>query len=254
MKTLHVLAGAGIASFLLFLVANIPAGFMMNRVEGAMPGAIQTAGVEGTLWNGRVRAIDMTGWQLRNTRWQISVPALFTGRLAADIETRTAGGEITAGVAVSLTGKLMVSDLQASGPLAPLARQFQLPVTGGRYEATIDTLQLVDNWPTALIAGIKMTAVPLNLMGGAGDATGNFSLTFDEASIPEAGPINGLLADDGGQLEISGNFILTPPNNFDLQSKLSARPGAPAEIAQALNLLGPADPEGRREFKMAGSF
>ena len=118
----------------------------------------------------------------------------------------------------------------------------------------MSALDVADNWPTRLIGSAQVTGVPLNIMGNGGGPTGNYAVLFDAEAVPEDGLLSGSLSDDGGPLEVDGSIVLTPPVNYELQAKLRARPGAPADIVQALNLAGPVGPDGRREISIAGTL
>lgn len=249
-RTHATLAGTGIASFVVFLIALLPARVVTDR----FPAAWGAAGPEGTLWNGSLHSIDIAGWRLRETRWRLSPASALLGRLAARIETRVAGGALSTDASVSLSGTVTISELVADGPIAPLARRLNLPVSGGQYEVRIDTLRIADRWPTRLNAAGRVTNVPLVIMGTTAGPTGNYTVRFDADEVPEDGLLTGMLADDGGPIEVAGRIELTPPANYALRTGLKARAGAPAEIARALQFAGPTDADGRREFSLAGSL
>jgi hypothetical protein len=254
MRRNYLLASVGIASFVLFAIINIPASTISSRLEERLPGRIRTGGVEGTIWNGHVRSININGWQLRDMRWELNPAALLLGRLSASIAFRGAGGEITVDASVSVSGAISVRDLEAAGPIAPLAAKFNLPASGGQYRLRLSALDITDAWPTSLVGSGQVTGVPLNILGGAGGPTGNYTVVFNAETVPKDGRLSGTLSDDGGPIEVDGNIVLTPPMNYAVQAQLKARPNASTEITRALSFAGPAGPDGRREFSMAGSL
>ncbi len=249
-----LLAIAGIASFLLFVIARIPAGLIINPIGESLAGLVQFGGIEGTVWSGSVRSIDMNGWQLRNTSWDMNPAALLLGRMSTHFATRIAGSELTTDASVSVTGTISIRDLETTGPIVPIAANFNLPATGGRYQIRLSALNISDAWPTRLIGSVQVIDVPVTVVGDATGPTGNYTIVFNAESVPDDGQLTGALTDDGGPVEITGNIVLTPPNNYTLQAKLKARPGAPVEITQALNFAGPVDPDGHHEFSMTGSL
>ena len=91
-------------------------------------------------------------------------------------------------------------------------------------------------------------------MGDSTGPKGNYAAEFDTETVPQDGRLTGAVSDDGGPVEVGGNIVLTPPGDYELQAKLKARPGAPADITSALSLAGPAGPDGRREVSLAGSL
>lgn len=249
MQTRTRLIVAGIVSCVFFIIVFAPASVITNR----LPGKFRLAGVDGTLWNGHIRSLDIDGWQLRDTRWNLHPTALLLGRFSASVATRIAGGEISADASISIFGAISIRDLEAAGPIAPLAVKLNLPVTGGRYQVHMTELLVTDGWPEMVVGTARVTGVPLNIMGSDGP-TGGYTVSFDTESVVEDGRISGLLADDGGPIEVGGTIVLTPPANYAVQAKLKARPGAPAEITQALMLVGPVGPDGRRDIALSGSL
>ena len=67
-------------------------------------------------------------------------------------------------------------------------------------------------------------------------------------------PLTGLLSDAGGPLEIAGTVTFTPPRSYELTGKAKPRPEAPPELRNALQMLGPATPDGAHDLSVAGSF
>lgn len=249
-RTKFLLVGAGITSFVLFTLVFTPASTVTNR----LPASVRIGGVEGTLWSGQARSVVVSGWQLHDTRWDLNPLALLLGRLSARVSTQVAGGKATGNASVSLFGNVAVSDLDATGSLAPIAAQLKLPVTGGQYQIGLTQLDVTDGWPTSLIGSVKVTDVPLNIIGTAGGPTGSYAVVFDADTVAEDGRLTGLLSDDGGPIEVGGNVVLTPPANYELQAKVKPRPNAPADMTRALTLFAPAGQDGRHELSMAGSL
>jgi general secretion pathway protein N len=246
----YLFIGIGFAAFILFTLTSIPASVLTNQ----LPDTIRLSGVSGSLWNGAARSINITNWQLRDVHWDLNPVALLAGRLAANISAEVAGGEINSDASINLFGAISVSNLNAAGPIVPLATQMKIPVSGGRYQIELAALEIAADWPTSLIGFVKVIDVPLNIMGGGGGETGNYAVTFDAETVPEDGRLSGTLSDDGGPVEVGGVIKLTPPGNYEVQAKVKARQNAPKDIAQALTLIGPTGSDGKREFSMAGTF
>ena len=79
-------------------------------------------------------------------------------------------------------------------------------------------------------------------------------MAFDDVPAGEDGLIVGRLTDLSGPLAMRGTIDLRPPSNYELRALLKAGPGAPNEIVQSMQLLGPPDPDGFREFVISGSL
>jgi len=250
----YLLAGAGIASFVFFTLASIPAGVLTGLLEKNTSAGMHPGGIEGTVWHGRINSLDIGGWRLRNTSWNVNPAALLLGRISANIGTRFSGSELTADASISVTGSVSVRDLDAAGQIAPIAARFNLPVTGGHYRIQVTALDISDAWPTSLLGSLHVTGVPITVGGGATGPTGSYTVVFDDESVPENGQLLGTLSDDDGPVEVGGNIVLMPPKNYAIRAKLKARPDAPVEITQVLKFAGPLDSNGRHDFSMAGSL
>jgi hypothetical protein len=94
----------------------------------------------------------------------------------------------------------------------------------------------------------------LTLAGVGSGPEGSYQVSFADEETPEQGFLTGVLTDLSGPLEIDGVVILGPPSNYDISARVRARPGTPAEIVNALALLGQVGADGTRELSIAGSL
>lgn len=96
----------GAALYLATLVVTMPASWVSRAVERASAQKLQLRSPAGTLWagSGRLHAVARLGppIELGELRWRTAWPALFTGRLAADVSLGEGGR--AARIEVSLTG------------------------------------------------------------------------------------------------------------------------------------------------------
>ena len=254
MRRTYLLTGAGIVSFILFLIISIPANTIASQVKLFEPWNVQMAGVDGTAWNGRIRSLSFNGFQLFDTHWELNPAALLLGRLSAIISARSAVGEISFAGTVSVFGSIAIHDLKVAGPVAPIAGLLNLPVTAGRYQFHGSALNIISAWPTSFVGTGQVTDVPLNFMDDSSGPTGSYMIVFNTESVPADGRLVGTLSDQDGPVEVDGNIELTPPMNYALKIKLKAQPGAPTEITRALSFAGPPGPDGRHEISFAGSL
>jgi hypothetical protein len=82
---------------------------------------------------------------------------------------------------------------------------------------------------------------------------GSYELRFDDAPRND-GAIAGQLRDLGGPLAVSGTLLVRNGNEYQLSGLAAARAEANPELAKAVEFLGPSDPQGRRQYSLAGSF
>lgn len=245
------LIGLAAATFLVFLIALLPARTVFALF---MPDSVQGFGVDGSLWNGSARIINVSGQQLRNTEWDLALSKVLLGQLGGDIKTRWGGGFAEGNASVGLTGAVRLSDAQV-GLNATMLSSLGIPDIGGQISLQIGQLVLQDNWPTELTGRGEIRNLSSPLMGsGASDLIGNVAIEFDTATETEADTVTGRITDIGGPLEIRGTLILTPPGNYDLDTRIKARSSAPKALRDNLKFLGTPEADGSHIFKLAGSI
>ncbi|MEE4184470.1 MAG: type II secretion system protein N [Gammaproteobacteria bacterium] len=251
--TLHrKLALAGLALLLAFVIMLFPARTAFGWFA---PAGVSAFGIEGTVWRGRARIINAGGLQLRNTEWDLSVLRLFTGRLAGDINTRWSGGFLEGYGALGIGGAISLRDATLNIDVGMLEGLVGIGDIGGQLAARLVELELIDNWPVRLIGTGEIRDLSSALMGqGVPQTVGSIGFEFDTTTETARDVVTGQLRDIGGPLELSGTLVLTPPGDYDLKTRIKARPNAPPALQNNLSFLGPAEPDGTRFFQLAGSI
>lgn len=250
MSQRNVLMAAGVGCFVVFVLALAPARLMTTLVPSQMATISDTSG---TLWNGTAQSVSVAGLQLREVKWDLHALALLLGRLSLTLDAKWGDGYVQGDAAIGLTGSLRLRDVRIAGPLGPVMQRMNLR-GDGELAADFAALDVADQWPTRVIGTVRVGRVPLNVLGVAGTATGNYRLEFDIEEVTDDGAIPGVLSDGGGPLEILGELRLTPPRNYTVQARVKARPDAPSDLVTGLMLVGPKQPDGSHEFLMSGSL
>lgn len=250
MRQMRLLAGAGLAALLVSLVALLPARVVLG-VVGLPAGA--ASGVSGTAWSGTADRLTLEGVTLGPVRWNVQPSRLLVGQLAADIEATLPDGFANGRIALGVGGMLAISDLEAAAPLSWLAPA--AGAAGGQVAARFEELALDAGRIETARGTLKVAGVVLPIpTAGPRLGAGTYSVAFDAEALDSGEPLTGLLSDDGGPLEITGRVTFTPPRSYELTGKAKPRPEAPPELRDALNMLGPAMPDGAHDLSVAGSF
>ncbi|MBT8444142.1 MAG: type II secretion system protein N [Gammaproteobacteria bacterium] len=251
MSRRNLLIAVGVAGFLVFAVALVPA-----RIIGAVlpAGPITISDTSGTLWSGTARSVRVAGFELQDVSWDVHVLSLLIGRLSLSIDGKWGAGFVRGDIATGIGGALRVRDLRVAGPLAPVLRLMNMRGSGGELSIDIAELDIEDQWPTRVVGTVGVGRLPFSMLGIPGGSMGNYGLEFDIPEVAEDGVIPGTLMDKGGPLEVVGELRLTPPQDYGIQARLKARPDAPPELTQGLMLAGPKLPDGSHEFEMTGSL
>jgi hypothetical protein len=120
----------------------------------------------------------------------------------------------------------------------------------GQLQVDLASAQFTQGRPEGLAGTIAVQALrqvspPLQF--------GNYTLRF--TTPPDAeGRQRGELSDAGGPLAISGTVTLGKDGQYEIEGTAAGREGAPPDLVQVLELLGPPDSTGRRPFSVAGTF
>jgi hypothetical protein len=255
MQRSHGLIVAGIAAFLLFLVAQLPARVAVGWLA---PEPSRITGATGTLWRGSMTSADMGALRLGATRWTLSPWALFALRLSGDVETSIGAAEAGGAVSMGVGGRMSCTGCRYEGPVATLRALVPVAQTlDGILRLDLQTLDVRDGWPRRILANATLSGVPIVGAGavpGPQTPRGDFEASVSADPVPEDGTLIVAVKDAGGPLRLEGDLRVKPPGLYEFAGRAQARADAPAEFVNALSLLGPRGPDGSTEISVAGSF
>ena len=241
---------AGLCVFFVFVVsiiAHIPAPLILNNI--ALPQGIVLEGVEGTIWDGKIKRLSYDGQSLGNFDWQIRSVFLLLGKAEAKVR-------FGRGSDVSIQGKGTVGysffgpyaeNFIASVPAGELMRfapSVPVPVDiEGRVELNVNSFHyqapycesgkgsLVWNTESVEtpVGSLKLGPVIANLSCQNNDLTVSGEQQSDEVQSSFAATLNG----DGNY---TAKAWFKPASNF------------PSELKQQLKWL-PSQPDGDGKFQ-----
>ncbi len=241
------LRSAVVLSVLIFAVTvlvRLPARWL----AGLLPPPVQCEQPSGTLWNGACGELRAGTYGLRDVSWRVHPAALLRMRLAADLNSQDPAARGHGGVEVARSGEVAIRDLVASLPVQ--SSPGMLPVlVRGQLELALPAARIVGGRLAALrgrinVQQLQVISPPAEL--------GGYELQF--APQPEGAPMLGELRDLNGPLSVNGRLRLTSSGAYELDGTVAARAQASADLIQALQLLGPPDAQGRRQFSLAGTL
>lgn len=247
MKRLWPLIALGVGAFVILALVTLPASIVLSRLGSS---GVTASGVSGSIWNGKAQVLLIRGTNVGSVEWDLHVLPLFTLHLNADVKVTRPDGFASTGLSVGPGGKVTLKGLTAALPLSAI----NLPqLTGwvGQVNAKFARVTLENGWPTSLDG--TLDAVDVTGPARRPANVGSYRVVFDPATAtPEL--LQGAISDAGnGPLQIAGTFKLKPDRSYELDALVAARPGAPQNLTRALEFLGPPDPQGRRQFSMAGA-
>lgn len=233
--------------FVSFLVLTLPARHVLGWIGG---GQLAVQGVEGSAWRGRVFRLAVNQQAVGPLVWQFDPLMLLMGRTEyrVYVQSGSGGGELRTGV--SLLGTRYVRDAQLSIPAADLAKQLRLNLVAlaGNFQTDIQDLGFTTDWIDALEGQIVWQGAQIQQPSQV--ALGNLQM---QLSLRET-QIVGVLSDQGGPLDLSGEVVIGQDKTYRLNALVKARDGADPQLQQALQMLGNPDAQGRYTLQLSGAL
>ncbi|MEO8443421.1 MAG: type II secretion system protein N [Gammaproteobacteria bacterium] len=250
MRQFRLLAGAGAAAFLLAVIVMLPARVVLSGI-GLPPGLVSH--VAGTIWRGSAGRVSLGSLAFGPVSWSALPARLLTGQLAADFDATVPDGFAKGRVALALGNRVTLRDLTAAAPLSWLAPG--VAAGGGQLTTRFEQLTIRAGRVTSAVGKLELAGVVLPIpTTGPQLGPGTYAVTFAADNLAADQPLTGELKDAGGPLEIAGTVTITPPRSYEVSGTAKPRPGAPPELRDALQMLGPATPDGGHVLSLAGTF
>ncbi|MBX3704227.1 MAG: type II secretion system protein N [Steroidobacteraceae bacterium] len=242
-----LLVAAGVAAFLVFVIARVPAHQLASR----LPGGIAMQGVGGTIWSGRASQLAVNGAPIGALEWSCRPWRLLALKWSCRVNLRPAGGALVAELSGGLDGELLATGLSGQVPLAAFEGMATPPGWSGSLELDVERLRIVARRP--IEAAGKLFVRSLKAPGPGGPLLGDFELTVGEGAVG-TDTLTGRLRDLGGPLRVRGAIELRPDGSYLLSGEVAPGPGAGPAIFDTLAFLGPPDELGRRPFAIEGTL
>lgn len=235
-----------IVLFALTVLVRAPASWLV----AAAPRSIDCQSPSGSMWSGSCGSLRAPGMTLEAVSWTLHPWSLALAQLDLDLRTADARAPARARVSMTPGGKLRLRDLHAELPVDAGFLPLFPPGWSGQVQLALESIE----FDHGRLAGLRGTVVARSLaQAHPAMPFGSYELRFDGAGRAD-GAIVGALRDLGGPLAVSGTLTIRNGHEYELNGLASTRPEATAELAKAVEFLGPADAQGRRAYSLAGSF
>lgn len=242
MKSKRFIA-VGVATFVAGIVLMFPA---RTAYTWFAPPELRLSGFSGTIWSGAASEGHVSGIYLHGLKWKISPLSILGARIMYAIEAGTAFGPVSGRAGMNASGAIVIEDLDSTLAVQQFRDLFQLQGFDGTLDVHLESLVLRDGVPTEAKGTIRLS----NLMARqlSPNAIGDFQADF---SSDDDG-IVGSVEDLGGVLDVAGIIRIGNDRNYSFIGKVAASPDAPRGLSDQLQMLGPADDRGQREFRIEG--
>ena len=214
----------------------------------ASPPLVALGGLSGTIWKGSAREFSTNGIYLRNLEWRIQPSLLLTGKAVYTVSGSPVTGFFDSDVAISPSGNVTLSNLNASLPLQMLEKPIRVPGLRGNASVKIDRLELAAGRPAALegtvdIAGLIVPVVSRTSLGGY---RAEF-FTQDDGIVAS-------IEDTDGVVDLAGSLQLSRDKSYSFVGQVVAKADTPASLKQRLQVLPATDRPGQHELRLEGSY
>ncbi len=248
MSRLRLLVALGVGAFVLMLLVTLPAQVVIGRL-GKL--GVAATGVSGSVWNGQAGMVRVRNVPLGQLEWNLHVLKLLTGRVSAAVAVKQGNAFAQGEISAAVNGRITLSDVSASWPLAALAAAGLPAGWTGTANARLSELVVEHGLPVALTGSIDL----VNLVGPANRpaSLGSYRATFPSTTA-NAGGIAADVTDLDGPIAVTATLRVQRDRSYLIEGQIATRPEAPSQVVSALQYLGEADASGRRPFSLSGTF
>lgn len=230
---------------LLGLIANFPARLAYSWFAQDY---FAVSGISGSIWSGSAQQANINGIYLSDTEWQLSVLRLFTGKLAASVNTAPPAGELSANILVQSDGSLHISNLEGQVPISILAGIVPLVGVSGTIVPRLAEIDIKEGRLINVVGSI--TIANLISQSVVPDVLGTFLV---ELQSTDSG-IVGSVEDVEALIDIAGAITLSHQGAYSFIGQIAEKNTTPARLRQELTGLGPVNARGQRDFRLEGSL
>lgn len=240
----------GLAGYLFFLIANLPAGYAIDWLESGNP-AISIRGSAGTVWKGKAGEAIYNTTPLGSVKWRFTPLGLLRGQLKYRLELNDSEQNLTGFAAVNIiTGQYLLSELQgriSAEIISSLVGQSTVQ-TRGDVDVDIEKLGVSQQKITSALGNIRWldAAVqsPINVELGSLQ----FNLTSDASSVRTR------VKDLAGPLKVDGEIVLSPDMTYRIQGKIKPASTSDTGLANMLRSIGRPGAEGSTLIDYSGQL
>jgi len=234
-----------LATLVIALVIMFPARVAYRLASNPL---IAMSGIEGTVWSGSAREFSTNGVYLRDLSWDMQPLSLLGGKAAYAISGSPVSGFFESKVAIGLGGKLVLSELTASLPLAMFESAAKIQGIRGTASLQFERLEITGGRATAMDGNINVGDLVVPLVSRS--SLGGYRAEFFTQN-------NGVVAsveDTDGVIDLAGSLQLNADKSYAFIGQIAAKSSTPDDLARQMRYLPKGDKAGQREIRLEGSF
>lgn len=242
------LAALGLAAYVVFLVATVPASYVAGQLHSGLAGRVQLSEAQGTVWRGSARMRLVAGntvIPVDRLQWRCRPGRLLRGELAYALRFDSNGVQGEGEVARSFS-RWHVRDATAAGDAGSLAAFVPIAAAwrpSGSFMLAVPSLSFAGGAAEGEVrAGWNDAALALSEVR----PLGTYQLTWQGEG--GAGRMN--VATLKGPLRVTGQGKTTPPSGLTFSGEARGEGEAAKALEPLLDLIGPRRPDGARAIEL----
>jgi general secretion pathway protein N len=247
-RSLLILAGSGIAFYLLFLVYQFPASLGWSLATQHMKNQIHLSGLQGSIWTGSANHITINSTSAGSLDWQLSPWSLLLGRVSADIRLSRQDEWLEGQVTLMTAGRLEARDLKVNLNGETLAQITTPYLLHGLIMGDISTLNY-EQGKTIQASG-KIQLENADIEGPQSLTLGNVRTDIQ----PEGEGSQISIKNQDSPLDIKGTLKLNGNGSYRMTLGVLNRDNTRRDINRALKVLGKPDATGRIQLTYYGKL
>ncbi|MBH98454.1 MAG: hypothetical protein CMM56_08385 [Rhodospirillaceae bacterium] len=238
-------------SFATFLISNFPASTAYNWLN---PPELRLIGIQGTIWSAQARQGSIGEFYFENLRFQLNPWQTLLLRLEGNIHANFPGGSINSNFILS-NNQIVFMSLRGETTISALRNFLPIRGTEGLVSFDLSEVILLEGRLVNAVGNLHLSglAVPPLVYNGSGNliSLGNYQISFDKKN----NGLGGSFTDQGGPMDVSGNWSLNSDQEFFIEGSLKTHPNADSALIQGITFMtSEPDELGNRKFSFAGSL
>jgi len=250
MKSRIFIVLSALLLLIILVIAKLPAKHVVYRVN--FPTGIGLYEVSGTIWQGSAASALVHGQTLNNVTWDISIWALLTGTISAEVHTnQRTNTHVNGTVAYALFSKILsVHEINATLPAEVIFAQAALPVPvigAGQIGIKLSDASFDVSQPVPICEHLNGSGSWQN--AGVLVSTGMVDLGTFNAQLRCIDSVYNIEVKEPNKLGLS--FIATGnnPQQLRINGRFKLPPELPEEMQRVAEFLGQPDAQGYTPLK-----
>ena len=219
----------GVVAYVIFVVAQIPASWVISRLQQQVPG-LQLVAAKGGFWSGEADQVVYNQQQLDHVNWKLNPLTLLKGCLGYAVNGLWHGQPLSVNAGVKWNKQPCITDLQGEIDLTSLLEVMQMPVEAeGILNLDIDRLDF------SAVASLPMITGDIEWNDAKVHSPMEMNLGVAQLHVsPEGEMMTGTLTSEGGNILIDAPLEISTEGSFTLNMIIRTEGEATEDIDATL--------------------